>query len=126
MNLRAIANAHIQAVNPDILVPIQQSNGSITSASGKQVPQYLAPKTVPCNIQALQYNDIAQIDGLSIEGIRRKVYVNGAWNGISRSDQEGGDLLQFPEHTGGPLRNWLVVFVFEQWPDWCSLCVTQQ
>ena len=126
MNLRAVANSTIQVVNPDVIVPIQQSNGYTTSASGARVPLYLPTQNVSCNIEALQYNDIAQIDGLNITGIRRKVYVNGAWNGIERSDQEGGDLLQFPEHPGGPVRSWLVVFVFEQWADWCSLCVTQQ
>ena len=63
---------------------------------------------------------------MNIQGIRRAVYVNGAWNGVARSDQDGGDLLVFPEHPGGPNKTWLVVLVAEQWPDWCKLIVTQQ
>lgn len=126
INVRAIANASVQPVNPDIIVAMQASNGYGKDAAYRQVPVYAPVVNLPCNIQALQYDDIAQIDNMNIQGTRRKVYVHGAWNGVARSDTEGGDLLQFPEHTGGPMRNWLVVFVFEQWPDWCSLCVTEQ
>ena len=127
MNLHNLACRYIAPVNPPIWATFKPSQGTATPpGTFKPVPQYGDPVQIRVQIQALQYNDIAQIDGMNIQGTRRKIYVNGAWNGVSRSDNEGGDILQFPEHPGGPVKTWLVVFVFEQWPDWCSLCVTLQ
>ena len=126
MNLHQIVSGAISNVNPFITATLQQSTGYTTNADGTRVPGYAAPITTSIQVQALEYNDIAQLDGLNIQGTRRKVYLNGQWAGVIRADQKGGDLLTFPEVPGSAPQVWLVVFVFEQWPDWVSLCVTLQ
>lgn len=125
MNLRGIVNGYTQAINPNIAATIQVSAGYTTMSDGSRVPAYTtASATV--QLQALAYNDLVQLDGLNIQGVRRKVYLNGNWNGIIRADGKGGDILSFPETPGGPVKSWLIVLVFEYWPDWCSLAVTLQ
>lgn len=126
MNLHGIVAGAIGTVNPLITAQILASNGYDTEADGSQVPKYLPAQDVQIQVQALQYNDIAQLDGLNIQGERRAVYLYGDWNGIVREDQKGGDLLLFPAQKGGPPKTWLVVFVFENWPDWTKVAVTLQ
>lgn len=125
MNLHGIVSGNIGAVNPFITATIQSSTGYAIDAAGLQVPTY-STTTAQIQRQALQYNDIAQLDGLNIQGERRKVYVFGFYAGVIRVDDRGGDIMTFPEYPGGPSRSWLVAFVFESWPDWCSLALTLQ
>ena len=63
---------------------------------------------------------------MNIQGERRKIYLNGNWNGLVRADKKGGDLMQFPEYPGGPVRTWKVAMALEQWPDWTTLALTLQ
>lgn len=126
MNLHGIVAGAVAAVNPHITAQILASDGYTTSPDGTQVPQYLPATDIKIQSQALQYNDIVQLDGLNIQGERRAVYLPGDWNGVVRADQKGGDLLRFPDHKGGPVRTWLVVLVLENWPDWTKVAVTLQ
>ena len=121
MNLHNIASGVISAVNPMQTWTIQASTGSTTSGDGRRVPTYADPLEVTCQAQSLQYNDIAQMDGLNVQGIKSKIYLNGHFNGAVRAQGKGGDLLT------DPLGNvWLVVIVLETFPDWCSLGVVLQ
>jgi hypothetical protein len=126
MNLHGIVSGYVGAVNPLVTATIQIINGYMTSADGDRVATYAPAVTTLIQIQALQYSDIAQLDGLNIQGVRRKVYLNGDWSGLVRADGVGGDLLQFPEFPGGPVKQWLAAFVFESWPDWTCLACTLQ
>jgi len=126
VNLQGITAGAVSAVNPFITGQIKASQGYATAADGSQQPGYANPVDVQLQVQALQYNDIVQLDGLNIQGDRRAVYLQGDWDGVIRADQKGGDLLMFPDRKGGPVRTWLVVFVFENWPDWTKVAVTLQ
>lgn len=126
MNLQGITAGVIGVVNPLVDAQISASTGYITQADGTRTPTYATPVDLKVQVQALQYNDIVQLDGLNVQGERRAVYLQGDWNGVVRADQKGGDLLSFPDHPGGPARDWLVVFVFENWPDWTKVAVTLQ
>ena len=121
MNLHGIVANAIGAVNPLISVQIQVSTGSTTNADGSRTPAYAAPQTVSAQINALQYNDIVMADSLNIQGVRRKMYINGEVDGLVRSSNKGGDLVTFPNGTV-----WKVATVIEQWPDWCSVILTLQ
>lgn len=121
MNLHGLVAPAVGAVNPLVTVTIKPSAGYTTAADGSRVPAYGPSITAQGQLQALQYNDIYQIDGLNLQGVRRKLYLNGNWNGVIRVDQKGGDLVVLPDGTV-----WLVAFVFEYWPDWCSLAITLQ
>lgn len=126
MDLHSIVSGAIGTVNPFILASIQMSNGYTIAPGGKQTPVYLSAVNQLIQVQALQHDDLVQLDGLNIQGERRAIYLEGFWSGVIRPDSKGGDLLTFPEYPGGPSRTWLVVFVFEHWPDWSKLAVTLQ
>lgn len=75
-------------------------------------------------VQALGYKDLQQVDGLNLNGTRRKIYLFGVSSGVVRSLQKGGDLL-----TDGNGDVWLVAMVLEQWQHgegWASVAVTLQ
>lgn len=121
MNLHAIVSGVIAAVNPTVFCTLQMSVGFSVAPDGSQVPQYATFANVPCQIQALSYQDLQHIDGLNIQGTRRAVYINGNWEGLNRATNKGGDLLTTPDGTV-----WLVAMVLEHWPDWTKVVVTQQ
>jgi hypothetical protein len=121
LNLHGIVSGVIGAVNPQIIASIQCSTGYTTNGDGSRTPSYAEPVDVKCQIQALQYNDLVQTDGLNIQGARRKIYMSGHWAGLVRVDQKGGDLITMPN---GDI--YLVVLVLEHWPDWTSVAVTLQ
>ncbi|MHB8283954.1 MAG: hypothetical protein ACYDD1_04690 [Caulobacteraceae bacterium] len=126
MNLHAIVSGAISVVNPFISAGVQINQGSTIAEDGTQIPTLGPVMGAQIQVQSLQYNDIAQLDNLNIQGERRKVYLNGNWDGLVRIDQRGGDLITFPEFPGGVVRTWLVVMVLEHWPDWTSVAVTLQ
>ena len=124
MNLHQVVSNAIAAVNPFITVNIQASAGYTTNADGSRSPAYAAPVIIQAQMQSLQYNDLAQIDGLNIQGERRALYLNGNWEATSRPDGKGGDLITFPDGSV-----WLVVLVLENWAfadGWVKVCVTRQ
>jgi hypothetical protein len=121
MNLHGIVSGAIGAINPQEVAIIQRSNGYITDDSGRQVPSYAPLKAVRCQVQSLQYNDLMQIDGLNIQGVKRKIYVNGHLDPVIRSRREGGDLIQLPNGD-----TYLIVQVLEHWHDWSCLAVVLQ
>ncbi len=126
MNLHSIVSGAIGAVNPLVPIVVTRSTGYTTDATGKQTPTYAAVITVQGQVQPLQYTDIVMLDGLQIQGLRRKLYVPGDIEGIVRVDQKGGDLVTFPDATVPAGTIWKAVLVLEKWPDWCSVAVTLQ
>lgn len=127
MNLHGIVAGAVGAVNPMIVATILESDGYTIAATGKQVPVYKAPVSVKVQVQALEFGDLRQLEAMNVQGERRAVYIYGSeWNGISRIDERGGDLLIFPERPGADPRTWLVAVVLEKWPDWVKVAVTLQ
>lgn len=120
MDLRGIANGVTTAVNPNKTVTVLRSTGYTIGAGRKQVPSYAAPVTGPGQIQALDANDIKQLDGLNIQGTIRAIYLRGVLAGVVRPDGTGGDLVQIDG------QNWLVVKVLEGWPTWTKAAIVLQ
>ncbi len=128
MNLHSIAGPVIAAVNPTILVTIQTSSGFTTNADFSRTPNYITLTNVPAQIQALQYTDLRQIEGMGIVGLRRKLYLYGNFQSMVRGLQKGGDIVTFPDGS-----QWLIAYVFETYGQgltgttgWCSVCCTLQ
>jgi len=73
-------------------------------------------------VQPVQYKDMLQMDGLNLQGERRKFYLFGAVDGLVRVDNKGGDLITDPWNNV-----WLVATVSEQWRrNWvAALCTLQ-
>ena len=124
MNLHSIVSSYVAAVNPWVTGAILRSTGYTTNPDGSRTPSYAAPLTVQIQMQALQYNDIAQVDGLNIEGEQRAFYLNGNWGGVERADNQGGDLITLQDGSV-----WLVTLVLENWSfadGWVKVAVTRQ
>lgn len=124
MNLHNIVSSAISSVNPWITVQIQPSTGYAIDDHYKQVPSYGPTVTMPGQLQSLTYQDLAQLDGLNIQGERRALYLNGLWPGVSRPGELGGDLITLPNGSV-----WLVAQVLEDWhltAGWTKLCITRQ
>ena len=120
MDLRGLANGVTTAVNPNKTVTVRRSTGYTIGAGRKQVPAYADPVTGPAQIQALDANDIKQLDGLNIQGTVRAIYLRGVLAGVVRPDGTGGDLVEVDGQT------WLVVKVLEGWPTWTKAAIVLQ
>jgi hypothetical protein len=125
MDLRGIANTVSSTVNPNTEVTVLRSTGYTTGAGARQVPAYADPVTGPAQIQALDANDIKQLDGLNIQGTTRAIYLRGVLAGVVRPDGTGGDLVRFKNEVG-VVKTWLVVKVLEGWPTWTKAAIVLQ
>lgn len=128
INLRATANSVTRTLNQNVLATRRRSTGYTVQPGGARVPSYDdAPVTL--QVQALAYGDIAKIDGLNIQGYRRKIYTDGVLSGLIRVQRTGGDFIVFdPALAGSPPEGttWLCVHVLEQWAPWCTVVITLQ
>lgn len=125
MNLHSIASGAIAAVNPMITATLKQSSGSTTASTGKRAPTFTTT-TGLIQVQAASGKDIERVNLMNVQGVMRSVHLDGYWRGIVRADAAGGDILQFPEVRGGPVRDWRVALVAETWPDWSRVIVVLQ
>jgi len=122
MDLRGIANGVTSTVNPNETVNVLRSTGFTIGAGAKQVPSFAAPVSGPAQVQALDANDIKQLDGLNIQGTIRAIYLRGALAGVVRPNQTGGDIVKRKNDS----ETWLVVKVLESWPDWTKAAIVLQ
>ena len=120
MDIHGIADSAANAINENIIVTVSRSTGYTMGAGLKQVPTYAAPVTGPAQIQALDYSELRQIEGLNIQGAIRGIYLRGALAGVLRPSGVGGDLVAFGGQT------WLVVKVLETWPTWTKAVIVLQ
>lgn len=127
MNLRGIANAATQTVNPNVPVEVRRSTGYALGAGARQVPTYAAPIVGLGQLQALDGEDLDQLQGMNVQGTIRALYIYGSAAGVIRPNQSGGDLIDITGAPGFPgKREWLVTKVLEAWPDWVKVVVTLQ
>ena len=120
MDLRGVANAVSDTVNPNIPVTLQVSTGYAIGAGLKQVPSYAPSVSGYAQVQALSESDIKHLDGLNIQGPTRSIILKGALNAAIRTSAQGGDLVLINGQT------WLTVSVLEQWPLWTRAAIQLQ
>lgn len=120
VNVRAAANRFTSAVNPNITVTYRASAGYTTDASFKQVPAYAPDVQVQAQLQPISNGDLQKIDGLNVQNVKSKLYLNGAASAVVRRDAKGGDIFIVNGAT------YLVEKVVEDWPNWCSLAIVEQ
>jgi hypothetical protein len=121
MNLHGLVAHVIGAVNPMQMVCIRRSTGSTTNPDGSRTPTYSAPEWTQAQVQMLSQNDLLRVDGINLQGNRRKVYFTGSMAGVVRASRQGGDLMTFADGSV-----WLLETVLEQWPEWVAVSVIQQ
>jgi hypothetical protein len=120
MNLHGLASGVIGAVNPNIKATVIRSDGYTTAPSGKRTPNTVTTPNVDVQVQGVAAKELQHLNSLNIQGVLRSVHMNGDWRGIQRATGSGGDSLQFNNQT------WLVVWVYETWPDWSRVIVAMQ
>jgi len=124
MNLHNIVGPIVGAVNPYVLGQYRQSAGSITNPDGSRTPSFTNPVTVQIQMQSLTYKDLIQLEGVNMNGEKHAMYISGDWEGVSRPDSKGGDLVTLKDGT-----IWMVVQILENWvtaDGWVKVAVTQQ
>ena len=121
MNLHNLVAPAINAINPMVTATVHRSIGYTTDDSGRQVPQYAPLRQITCQVQALTYTDLSQVQGLNITGVMRKIYLNGHLDPVIRSRREGGDLIILPNGE-----TYLIVQILEHWPGWSSIALVLQ
>jgi hypothetical protein len=127
MNLHSIVSPIVGAVNTNQLVTLKQDIGFITNADFSRSPAY-TQLVMAAQIQGLSSDNIRLLNGLGIQGERRRVYLWGTWTGLVRSLQKGNDLIVFVDGSV-----WKVAVVLEDYghgvsgaSGWCSVAVVLQ
>lgn len=123
MNLHNLVASAVAQINPTLTATLKTSTGSTINADGSRSPTY-SISNVTVQIQALTYQDLKQIDGLNIEGLRQSMYMNGDTSAIIRVNDKGGDVITL---TTGEV--WLVAQVLERWystAGWVKIVCTLQ
>lgn len=129
MDLRTIANAASNCINPNMIVSVQTSNGFTIGAAGRQQPQYNPAILGPAQIQALDNADLKKIEGMNLSGSIRALYMKGNLAGVIRADSKGGDLVTIAPARGVPtlfVGVWLIAKVLESWPLWTKCVIVKQ
>lgn len=125
MNLHAIAGPIVAAVNPSVIGLYQASTGSVTALDGSRTPGYADAVRVQIQMQMMTFKDLQQVDGINQNGEKRAMYISGRWEGVSRPEARGGDLVTLE----GDGSIWLVSQVLENWATtdcWCKVAVVKQ
>jgi hypothetical protein len=125
VNVHSIVNRYVGTINPNVRVTLYRSTGATTNADFSRTPKFANPQFVSSHAwvqsQPVTYSDIQMVEGLNIQGDRRKVWLNGQVEGLVRGLQVGGDFVVYRDGT-----NWKIALVLESWPDWCSAMLTLQ
>ena len=126
MNLRGLANSAIQGINPDSPMTVRISDGTydVDPATLRQVPNYIEYPAMG-NVQALDGDEMAQVNFLNIQGTIRAVYIRGNVSGVIRPDNVSTSRLIFSSNESGVCkeREWNVFKVLESWSTWCKVAV---
>ena len=125
MNLNAIASSFVSAVNPTASATVLVSDGYTTQADGKQVPKYLPARVIAADVQNMTYRDLAQDEGLNLNGVKKAIYLNGRLDGVIRAEGKGGDLITI-RGGGWDGTEWIVAQVLEYWNGWTKVAATLQ
>jgi hypothetical protein len=114
-----------RSVNPNIPVAVSVSNGyGIDPLTLRQVPVFTT-YDAEGQVQALDGDDLGQVNYLNIQGTIRAVYIYGNVSGVIRPDSISSAKLSFASNESGviKIREWNVFKVLEAWPDWCKVAV---
>lgn len=125
MNLHGIVSSAIGTINPHIQATLRKSTGYSIGENKKQIPTY-SISAGKIQAQELSAKELLHASSLNIQGLLRKVYIQGNWAGVIRADQKGGDIFTFSQYPDAPPQDWMVFIVYEAWPDWTCVGVVLQ
>lgn len=123
MNLHQRVSGIIARVNPMQTVTVRRSTGFTTNADFTRTPTY-SNVSMLGQVQALTSAELAQVDGLNLQGEKIALYVNGNLAGVSRPDNTGGDLVTLADGS-----IWLTTIALENWnrtSGWTKVALVRQ
>lgn len=120
MNVHSIVNRAVRSVNPNVLVTIRVSTGSVTNDDGSRSPAFNQVQRW-AQVQPVTTGDIRMIEGQNLQADYKHIWINGHVDGLVRGQRKGGDFVFLPDGTA-----WKIVQVLESWPDWCSAIMVLQ
>lgn len=130
MNLHSIVRPAINSVNPDIAGGFIASTGHNVDDAGNVTPTFAASVPVRLQVQPPGTKDLRHLNNLNISGVVRSVFMFGNAQGVVRPNQQGGDLLTFPQFTGQAASTWLTVAADGPWSvndgGWTKVLVVLQ
>ena len=120
LNLHAMVRGAIQSVNPDIPAVWYAATGQVvTDDAGVRRPR-MVTNNVMIQVQPIG-SAIRQLEGLNVQDVVRRVHMYSDVQGMVRTLQLGGDILEFDG------QKWRVHQVLESWHvGWCSVAVVLQ
>ena len=128
MNLNQIVAPYTAAIAPQQPATVYLSTGqSPTAPDGGRTPLYADPFPVTLAVQPVTTGDLRKLEGLNIQGVTEKLYLNGQLRGLQRVNKLGGDLVVLRDG-----RTFLVKAVLEAWRfvsagnGWSSVAVIMQ
>lgn len=125
MNLQAIANGVITAINPNVPATLYASAG-YTTVNFRQVPAY-NPAVIAAQVQPLSSKDLRLLEALNIQGAEKAIWLTGTALAISRIKKRGGDMIVFADGLMPEGNTWKVLASLEQWgTTWCHVAVVLQ
>lgn len=114
MNLAAIANAAIVAVNPNFTGAYYASTGNTQGADFRRAPGFASPIDLQMQVQNASGGQLRQAEGLNLQGVFRSAYILTQVQGVNRAAVKGGDKITLPLGlTGAPQDTFLVTPVTE-------------
>jgi hypothetical protein len=123
VNLHQRVSGIIARVNPMLTITVRRSTGFTKNADYTRVPT-TTTETMLGQVQALTSAELAQVDGLNLQGEKLALYVNGNLAGVSRPDNTGGDLVTLPDGSA-----WLVLQQIENFnrtAGWTKVAIVRQ
>lgn len=125
-NLRATANSVTRVINKNAPATLFISTGN-SVVNFVPTPAY-DQASVLAQVQPLSTKDLRLLEGLSIQGAEKAIYLNGAALAIIRVKQLGGDLIVFAPGTLPEGNTWKTLANLEQWggSTWCKVAVVLQ
>ena len=119
MNIHGLAVGLVGLVNANRDIIHKKYNGLTQNDHFEQTPNY-TEVTIQAQIQALSSDQLKAVNHLNLQGELYSVITAAQLRGVSRVDQQGGDLLFFDGY------NWLVVNVDETFTDHTLATVQKQ
>lgn len=127
MNLHAIVNGAISAINPNVIGTLYVSAGASINADYSTTPTFTAYPNTTFQVQAVSGVGtdgpiLQHLDFMNIQGTLRSVWAFGDVEGLDRNAGKGGDVLFMLNQW------WLVVQLVETWDTdgWCHFIVQLQ
>lgn len=117
INVRALANAATQNVNPNTTVILQVNTGYDIDDAGNQIPTFIE-ENIAVQIQSLSSQEKFNLDLVNKQGEFISIYAFGAIDGIRRWLQKGSSRFIFPAYGEDAPAVWEVNQVMESYRNW--------